>query len=108
MTAGMSPKPEKLRRDAILKFRNLQVKARTLKDKLVPFVSCWINLIEKHVKYIFSSLKKKSIACFGVVSKAGKYKDIVKYALEFHLFLFSPKLCLEIGGYRSSPHLRGR
>ena len=86
MTAGMSPKPEKLRRDAILKFRNLQVKARTLKDKLVPFVSCWINLIEKHVKYIFSSLKKKSIACFGVVSKAGKYKDIVKYALEFHLF----------------------
>ena len=86
MTAAMNPKPEKLRRDVILKFKNLQVTARTLKDELVPFVLCWINLIEIHVKYIFRSLKKKSIACFGVVSKIGKYNDIIKYALGLRLF----------------------
>ena len=82
----MNPKPEKLRRDVILKFKNLQVTARTLKDELVPFVLCWINLIEIHVKYIFRSLRKKSIACFGVVSKIGKYKDIINYALGLRLF----------------------
>ena len=86
MTAAMNPKPEKLRRDVILKFKNLQVTARTLKDELVPFVLCWINLIEIHVKYIFRSLRKKSIACFGVVSKIGKYKDIINYALGLRLF----------------------
>ena len=86
MTAAMNPKPEKLRRDVILKFKNLQVTARTLKDGLVPFVLCWINLKEIHVKYIFRSLRKKSIACFGVVSKIGKYKDIINYALGLRLF----------------------
>ena len=91
MTAAMNPKPEKLRRDVILKFKNLQVTARTLKDKLFPFVSCWINVIEIHLKYIFRSLKEKSIACFGVVSKTGRNKDIVKYALDSVSFV-SPKL----------------
>ena len=91
MTAAMNPKPEKLRRGVILKFKNLQVTARTLKDKLFPFVSCWINLIEIHLKYIFRSLKEKSIACFGVVSKTGRNKDIVKYALDSVSFV-SPKL----------------
>ena len=86
MTAAMNPKPEKLRRDVILKFKNLQVTARTLKDELVPFVLCWINLIEIHVKYIFRSLRKKSIACFGVVSKIGKYKDIINCGLGLRLF----------------------
>ena len=86
MTAAMNPKPEKLRRDAILKFRNLQVTAKIQKDERVPSVSCWIDLIEIRVNCIFRSLKKNNTACFGVVSKIGKNKDIVKYALELHLF----------------------
>lgn len=82
----MNPKPEKLGRDAILKFRNLQVTAKIQKDERVPSVSCWIDLIEVRVNYIFRSLKKNNTACFGVVSKIGKYKDIINYALGLRLF----------------------
>ena len=64
MTAAMNPKPEKLRRDVILKFKNLQVTARTVKDELVPFVLCWINLIEIHVKYIFQVVEEEKHCMF--------------------------------------------
>ena len=97
MTAAMNPKPEKLRRGVILKFKNLQVTARTMKDELVPFVLGWINLIEIHVKYIFRSLKKKSIACFGAVSKIGKYKEYYKICFKTPSFSFRPKLSIKIG-----------
>ena len=81
----MDPKPEILQ-DLILKFRNLQVTSKIQKDERVPSVSCCIDLIEIRVNYIFRSLKKNNTACFGVVSKIGKNKDIVKYALELHHF----------------------
>ena len=83
----MNPKPEKLRRDAILKFRNLQVTAKIQKDERVPSVSCWIDLIEIRVNYIFRSLKKNNTACFGVVSKIGKNKVICQICFGTPSFL---------------------
>lgn len=38
MTAAVDPKPEKLRQDVILKFRNLKVTARTLNVHFSPFL----------------------------------------------------------------------
>ena len=38
MTAAVDPKPEKLRQDVILKFRNLKVTVRTLNVHFSPFL----------------------------------------------------------------------
>ena len=64
MTAAVDPKPEKLRQDVILKFRNLKVTVRTLNVHFSPFLLGWLKSTE--IQSIFRSMKERSSACFGM------------------------------------------
>ncbi|CAH3159244.1 unnamed protein product [Pocillopora meandrina] len=63
MTAAMNPKPEKLRRDAILKFRNLQVTAKIQKDERVPSVPDGFSEEGCHVDHSRSNSEETVCSC---------------------------------------------